>query len=217
MTDARRKETPMRAFLLALVLVVGVGATAWAVSPGGNDAISGCYAKKGGKLRVVKAGKTCKKTERPLTWNRTGPAGAPGAPGARGPVGPKGDKGNPGTPSVAYATQGFEILNADGVQLGELSLPAGKYLLLGSSVASNGADDAVEVACLTGSSEGDIYPDLSQTVPAGGTATFSAHLAIELPAAATISVFCVDPDDTNLVDLGMALTAVPVGNVVQQP
>ena len=198
----------MRVFVLALVLAVGVAATAWAAIPDGNGAISSCYAKKGGKLRVVKAGKTCKKTERPLTWSQTGPAGTPGA---KGPAGPKGAKGEAGTPSVAYATVGFGHLDDDGELVAELALPAGKYLLLGTALAFNGNAEASDVSCVTG-----ILPEVTETVPAEGSATFTAQFAIDLPAATTVGVFCVDPDANDLVDLSMALTAVPVGSIVQQ-
>jgi hypothetical protein len=204
----RRKEISMRAFLLALVLVVGVAATAWAAIPDSSGAISGCYAKKGGKLRVVKAGKTCKKTERSLVWSQTGPAGAPGA---KGPAGPKGVKGDPGTPSVAYATVGSVELDDDGEIVGELELPAGKYLLLGTALASNGNAEARDVTCVAG-----ILPEVTETVPAEGSATFTAQFAIDLPAATSVGVFCFAPDTTELLDLTMALTAVRVGSIVQQ-
>ena len=70
------------------VIVLAIGATTvWAAIPDSSGVISGCYAKKGGKLRVVHSGKKCKKAERTLTWNETGQRGAVGA---RGPAGPAG-------------------------------------------------------------------------------------------------------------------------------
>jgi len=92
----------------ALVVAVGTATTVWAAVPGDDGTISACYAKKGGKLRIVKAGKTCKKRERALAWSQTGPAGAPGA---KGPAGPKGQKGDPGTPSVVYSAEGGGLLD----------------------------------------------------------------------------------------------------------
>jgi Collagen triple helix repeat (20 copies) len=96
-----------------LVLAAGIGvASAGIPSSGGK--IFGCYAKKGGALRVVSAGKKCKKSERALFWNQQGPQGssspqgASGSPGdntplavkgpqgLKGPAGPKGDKGSKG-------------------------------------------------------------------------------------------------------------------------
>jgi hypothetical protein len=93
-----------------LVLAAGIGvASAGIPSSGGK--IFGCYAKKGGALRVVSAGKKCKKSERARFWNQQGPQGssspqgASGSPGdntplavkgPQGPAGPKGDKGSKG-------------------------------------------------------------------------------------------------------------------------
>ena len=204
----------MRAFLLALVLVLGVAATTWAAIPDGDGSISSCYAKKGGKLRVVKAGKTCKKTERPLTWSQTGPAGAAGA---KGPAGPKGAKGDPGTPSVAYSNDGGGLLDTTtGTPVAALELPAGKYLLMGTSIATNMAEETGEVSCIVGSSAGDFFGVVSQTVPAGESATITAQRAVEMQTAATVTVVCSDLVADEAVDLISTLTAVPVGNVIHQ-
>jgi hypothetical protein len=203
----------MRAFLLALVLAVGVAATAWAAMPDGNGAISGCYAKKGGKLRVVNAGKKCKKSERPLTLSQTGPAGATGAKGAAGPKGPKGDAG---TPSVAYAAEGFDIIDIDGVELAALDLPAGKYVLLATGVASASGPDGALVSCFIGSSERDFFGEVDQTVPEDASTTFTGQRSIELATAATVSSFCNDAVGSDTA-LGLTMTALPVGNIVHQP
>jgi hypothetical protein len=96
-----------------LVLAAGIGvASAGIPSSGGK--IFGCYAKKGGALRVVAAGKKCKENEKALFWNQQGPkgdagptgsgggstqkgqAGAKGDKGPKGDPGPKGPKGDPG-------------------------------------------------------------------------------------------------------------------------
>jgi hypothetical protein len=214
MTDARRKETPMRAFLLALVLVVGVAATAWAAIPDGTGAISGCYAKKGGKLRVVKAGKTCKKTERPLTWNQTGPAGAPGSRGPAGPKGEKGAKGEPGRLGPTHSADGFDILeNETSHDLLELSLPAGSYLLFGTGVASNDADETGQVSCLIGSAL-TFVGEIDQTVPAHEVATFTAQRAVTVETDDTLTAMCIDPVADEAISLGLTFTAIPVGDIV---
>jgi hypothetical protein len=93
-----------------LVLAAGIGvASAGIPSSGGK--IFGCYAKQGGALRVVSAGKKCKKDEKALFWNQQGPKGdqgpagsgggspqkgAQGQTGANGAKGPKGDPGPKG-------------------------------------------------------------------------------------------------------------------------
>ena len=69
------------------VLAVG-GGVALATIPGGGGAISGCYAKKDGSLRVIDASSaTCKAGEAALVWNQTGPQGPKGDQGPKGPQG----------------------------------------------------------------------------------------------------------------------------------
>jgi hypothetical protein len=79
-------------------LLVG-GGVAFATIPGSGGAISGCYAKKDGALRVIDSGAVCKLGENALTWNQTGPQGATGPAGPQGPkgdTGPQGPQGPPG-------------------------------------------------------------------------------------------------------------------------
>jgi hypothetical protein len=179
--------------------------------PDGNGAISGCYAKKSGKLRVVKAGKTCRKAERSLVWSQTGPAGAAGA---RGPVGPKGEKGEPGRLGPTYSAQGFDILdNVISRELVELSLPAGSYLLFGTGVASNDADEAGQVSCFIGSAV-NFVGEVDQTVPAHEVVTFTAQRAVELEVADTVTAMCMDPVADDAIALGLTMTAIPVGDIV---
>ena len=71
--------------------------------------ITACAHKTTGKMRLLKPGKKCKKTETTVTWNVTGPTGAQGAPGPtgatgpQGPTGPAGPKGEPGAGSASGA------------------------------------------------------------------------------------------------------------------
>jgi hypothetical protein len=59
-------------------------------------------------IRLLKAGRSCKKGQKAVSWNQTGPAGAPGAKGApgaggatgsAGPKGVEGPKGASGEPA----------------------------------------------------------------------------------------------------------------------
>jgi hypothetical protein len=87
--------------LLALAIVVmliwvvpGSAQAASVVGPSGQ--ISSCYKKKGkakGALRVVPAGKRCKKGEKRLTWNGQGQQGQTGGQGGTGSTGSAGDAG----------------------------------------------------------------------------------------------------------------------------
>jgi hypothetical protein len=88
---------------------MGLGGVAYATIPAGDGAITGCYSREDGDLRVIDApAKTCSKKETTLRWSQTGPQGPQGergpigpdgpkgGDGARGPEGPQGPKGNDG-------------------------------------------------------------------------------------------------------------------------
>jgi len=70
--------------LLAVCLLVAGGVAAYASIPDAAGVIHGCYATKGGTLRVIDtdAGQTCGKDEVALSWNQTGPQGPAGPAGA---------------------------------------------------------------------------------------------------------------------------------------
>ena len=63
-----------------------------------NDAstINACRLAPKGWLRAVDSPNACRKHERPLSWNVTGPAGPQGPAGAAGPAGPPGAQGPQG-------------------------------------------------------------------------------------------------------------------------
>ncbi|HEV7483932.1 MAG TPA: hypothetical protein VGO13_12620 [Solirubrobacterales bacterium] len=95
--------------LLALVGLLSVALAGTAIAapvPGANGQVSACYRVKGkakGAMRVVSAGKKCKKGERKLAWSVTGPPGAQGATGAQGGQGAQGSPGSNGTNGAAGA------------------------------------------------------------------------------------------------------------------
>jgi hypothetical protein len=70
---------------LALVLATGGGAYAAVSSiPGSDGVIRGCYQKKKGNLRLVRAGKKCSKGEKAIAFNQRGRQGVPGPQGPAG-------------------------------------------------------------------------------------------------------------------------------------
>jgi hypothetical protein len=79
--------------------VSGIAAIA-AKKPSGGQ-ITACYAKKSGALRVVKAGKRCKRGERKIAWTKNGARGTRGIRGARGSQGPEGGNGARGATGPA--------------------------------------------------------------------------------------------------------------------
>jgi hypothetical protein len=93
--------TPLRALLLTLLVAAPAGgAVAVARAPHDATAIIQACVRKDGRLRLVAEKASCRKTERPISWNVRG---APGAPGPQGPVGPAGADGAPGPSGVAGA------------------------------------------------------------------------------------------------------------------
>ena len=89
-----------RLVAIAVCLAAAVAAGAYAQS--GlllNDAstINACRCS-GGWLRAVDSPNACRKHERALSWNITGPAGPQGPAGAAGPAGPAGAQGPQGPP-----------------------------------------------------------------------------------------------------------------------
>jgi hypothetical protein len=87
-------RTPISRLSLAGLLLAGVFLLIAAMPEdanasvvGANGQITGCYAKKGkakGTLRVVPAGRRCRKGEKPVTWNAQGQAGQNGSGGSSG-------------------------------------------------------------------------------------------------------------------------------------
>lgn len=123
-----------QAVAVVAVLVAFTGA-AYAASggiPGPSGAITGCYDKNTGQLRIIKSSKRCNRhQERRLTWNQTGPRGLTGAKGAQGlkgdtgtagmtgPQGPKGETGPAGPitgalPSGVTLRGGYAIRVSNG-------------------------------------------------------------------------------------------------------
>jgi len=80
-----------------LAVLIAGGSVALATIPSSGGAITGCYAKRDGSLRVIDApSASCKSTETALTWNQTGPQGPQGATGPQGPQGDQGVQGSQG-------------------------------------------------------------------------------------------------------------------------
>lgn len=122
---------------LGFCLALLVGAVALAAIPDAGGMLTGCYDKENGKLRLIdaQASKNCRKDERQITWNQTGPQGLPGV------AGPKGDKGDPGPqgPAGTAGISGYELVEvlSDYDSNTEKTIvapcPAGKRLISGGA------------------------------------------------------------------------------------
>jgi hypothetical protein len=75
---------------LCLIALVGAGAVAAVAQSGGGRQLAACYKKRGkakGAMRfLAKSSARCKKGEKKVTWNRTGPPG-PAGEGGGAPAG----------------------------------------------------------------------------------------------------------------------------------
>ncbi len=134
----------------ALALFVALGGTTYAATGGltGGGKLQACVNENGG-LTLLKSGKKCKKGQRTIAWNMTGPggaagakgvAGAPGAAGAQGAQGGQGSQGAAGS-AVAYAhvemNGTLDTANSSGVVDARLSpiSPKGVYCVYGNFTA----------------------------------------------------------------------------------
>jgi hypothetical protein len=95
------KHRPRRAVVVAVALVAGAAAVAYAtaaVTSTPSTTIQACQNDTNGLLRVVSHPGDCRTGETPLSWNVQGPQGEQGPPGPPGPPGPAGAGG-----PLAYA------------------------------------------------------------------------------------------------------------------
>jgi hypothetical protein len=115
--------------LLALIGLLSLALTTSALAApaiGAGGQIGACYKSKGkakGAMRVVPAGKKCRRGERKLAWSVAGPQGAPGAQGSAGSQGPAGTPGTPGASGAdgANGVPGTAVLGLE-TQVASLTL-----------------------------------------------------------------------------------------------
>lgn len=214
------------AALLAGVAVLGggYGVAVAATSRGPVDAsnmIHGCYttkASRGGSHQIVlqNAGTTCARSQTPLVWNQTGPAGAPGAAGRQGPAGPpgpagpQGPAGTPGAIGPAGAPgPGYDFTTASGNN-GPTLTSAGTYFVDVSTDVANQTGSNVGTCSIAATNTG-IHPnpgpvdafDSVWQAPSGTTVPLTITGMIVVPsgrAPATLSLICAD------ASVGVAIT-----------
>jgi hypothetical protein len=128
----------------ALALFISLGGGAYAAtnhSIGSGPTIRACVAKDG-SVRVLGAGRSCRKHETAIAWNRRGPVGARGPAGADGKDGADADVSNRYTKAesdaryLAATGKAVDADKLDGADLADVAI-AGDLLF--ARVASNGA------------------------------------------------------------------------------
>jgi hypothetical protein len=117
-----------------IAVFLAAGGAAWAAA-GTSSTIHACAKKHGGALRLATH---CRRSESAVSWSKVGPtgrrgpagpAGKTGAAGALGTSGARGATGATGPSDVYAAGTAFKGLTPSVVSYGQLSLPAGSYLL----------------------------------------------------------------------------------------
>jgi hypothetical protein len=103
---ARLFGVPFSAAILLFALCVACGPASAKprASSAGVHTVQACAVKAGkhrGSLRLISAGKRCKRGERRIVWNVLGPPGPQGATGITGSSGEKGSAGNAGADGTA--------------------------------------------------------------------------------------------------------------------
>jgi hypothetical protein len=192
--------------LLAAALSTVLVAVALASSSGTASVIHGCYAKRGGQLRVATS---CSRGEIAVRWNKQGPAGVDGAPGAEGPIGP----------SAAWDASGPKggamTLTTTKQTVDTIALPAGHFVVWGSVTMLPGTAEHW-VDCDIRESNGTFSPasaigsvmvgtKLSLAMDGGGT----------LSSAGTVKLECAESDGAGNASVapGAVLDVIKVGTI----
>jgi hypothetical protein len=176
---------------LALFISLGGGAYAATTRSIGSDpTIRACVAKSG-SVRVLGAGRSCRKHETAIAWNRRGPVGQRGPAGSDGKDGADVDAGNHYTKAesdaryLAATGKAVDADKLDGADLADVAI-AGDLLF--ARVASNGA--SVSGSRPAGVSAVALTPNSSRVTFARNVAgcAFSAIEADGSPSGETIAV-----------------------------
>jgi hypothetical protein len=104
--------------VVAVALVAGLvaGGVAVAAIPDGDGVIHSCVRNRDGRLRVIDPDEdeTCRKSEKALDFNQSGPVGPAGAAGGTGARGAAGRQGSTGPAGPAGATGATGVAGAPG-------------------------------------------------------------------------------------------------------
>lgn len=199
---------------IAVAAVAVVASAAWAAIPDASGTIHAC-ADRDGRLRVIdtELGKTCKSSERRLSWPAAAPPPPP--PAAQLP-----------DAFVALRTSGAPVPSAPGefIEIARLELPAGNYAVTAKAdVQSNGSagDPAVQVFCKlhSGAPVDDFVAlKLAPVSSPGESESLSLLTTKELSAAGSVSLSCGAEGNVAGIEVEHTVVrAVEVGSITTDP
>jgi hypothetical protein len=174
-----------------------LGGVAWAAIGTGGPPIHACYSKSTGALRIASH---CKRSEKTLVWNKLGAQGLDGRNGVNGKNGSNGANGQngatgatgPAGPSDVYADgKATGALTETFASYGEVTLPAGSYMLTGSTTFFSKKDGSELFCELAGDSTG-VPEFMGADATAGNTLAQEVSLsAVQTFAASqTVAIVC---------------------------
>jgi hypothetical protein len=200
------KRMLVRPGLVALVAagaLLAVGGIAYATIPDSSGVIHGCYANKGGSLRVIDTGVggSCDtKKETALNWNQTGPTGATGPSG---------------TSHGYYSYTGLlngTTLSTSFTNVEQITgLSAGTYVVWVRGLVSDLPNNQ-ETECKLVAGGSDIQETLVDTYAVGSPRLpFTLSAAVTLTGPGSVETDCVSNDTAGLAFVqDVAMTAVKV-------
>lgn len=173
-----------------------------------NELITACVAKKSGAVRFVSAAGKCRKKQKVVTFNSTGPRGPAGEPG------PRGAQGDPGPSKVIVAANAspvpIGILDANVVSI---DVPAGSYNLDATVSVSNGGKDTSYRCDITAGAGSLLALPVKH---AGNSATHTTSGTLVTPVATQVFLVC-GSSYSPVGDADAVLRATKVGEVVVGP
>lgn len=135
-----------------------------------------------------------------------------GAKGDRGPQGVPGPKGEPGPTSLPAAfedeSEGVDFpVNAGAIDLAELEVPAGRYMVTAKAVFRT--NDPAEVLCWVTPDYGDYIDSSNWSAPGGYSSGTLAMTGISPPGTEILTLRCFS-EDVPATTLRNKLVAIPV-------
>lgn len=198
--------------LAAIAGALVAGGIAYATIPDSSGVIHACYhvnpqgvVDASGNLRVIdpsstnKDGSACKKDEKALNFNQTGPQGQQGQQGQQGPQGPSGSSHAYSTSNEVAQTQ----ISPNSNTITSLTLPAGDYVVwaTGSVVKSGlinttGSQNDVKCSLNDPADNAVTASEAEAKFDDGDAVPYTLVDTMSLPSGGTITVNCTTKDGT---------------------